>query len=213
MPAAVLISQTDPPPGREEEFERWYEDQHVPGRLELSGMTAATRARAVQGGPAHVAIYHASGPDVFRSDEYRRLKSEPSALTADMLRSVAAFTRFVGTEIADSGHCDLPRYLYLVTCAVPPAAQAGFDEWYAEDHVPRLLRNPGWRRCRRYAIDDSEPAGVTRAALHEIDSVAVLDSPERADARASRWRARLAAEPWFATMRYAVYERIADRVA
>jgi hypothetical protein len=61
---------------------------------------------------------------------------------------------------------------------------------------------------RRYApVGSGAPDDVTRIAVHELADLEALDSPERAAARASDWRARLAEQSWFGSASYAVYER------
>lgn len=209
---AALISQMDPPPGEREEFERWYAEEHIPLRMRVKGFTGAVRGWAVQGEPSHLAVYWMDDLAALESSDYRRLKDQPSDLTRHMLETVAAFTRWTGSELSDTGPAEPGAFLYLVTFDVPADAQAEFDDWYERDHVPLLMRSDDWLRVRRYALTSGEPAGVTRAAIHELRSPAALDSPERAEARASDWRARLAKEPWFGSARYAVYERHQDFV-
>ncbi len=206
----VLISQMEPPPGERDEFDAWYADEHVPLRMALPGFTGAVRAWAPEGEPRHLVVYHLSSPTALESPEYLDVKENPSELTAHMLGHVGGFTRYIAEEIGDTGDAPPGRYLYLVTFDVPAAAEAEFDAWYESDHVPTLIRCEHWLRIRRYAVGDSIPAGVTRAALHELSDLAALESPERAEARASDWRRRLADEPWFSTARYAVYERYQD---
>lgn len=208
--AAALISQMDPPLGEDREFDAWYAEEHVPLRMEVPGFVSALRARAVQGEPSHLVIYYLESTDVLSSPEYREVKENPSELTSHMLGSVAAFTRFTGDLISDTGDAGPGRYLYLVTFGVPGDFQEEFDAWYERDHLPRLMRNPSWLRCRRYAITDSEPLGVTRAAVHELADPSALSSPEREAARGTPWRARLSRNDWFSSARYAVYERFQD---
>lgn len=209
MPAA-LISQMDPPPGEEREFDAWYADEHIPLRMAVPGFRSAVRGWAVQGEPSHLVVYHLDDLGVLGGDAYGEVKERPSDLTRHMLAEVAAFTRFLGEEISDTGEAPPGRYLYLVTFAVPQSEQDEFDAWYEQDHVPLLMECSAWLRCRRYAIGSAEPADVTRAAVHELADLSALDSPERARARSTEWRARLADRPYFASSRYAVYERASD---
>lgn len=196
----------DPPPGERPEFDRWYREEHIPLRMDLDGFRGAVRGWAVQGEPSHLVVYYTDDLKAFETPEYEQVKRNPSSRTRHMLDHVAAFTRFVGLEISDSGAAETGRYIYLVTFAVPDEHQAEFDAWYEQDHVPLLLRNEHWLRCRRYAVVDAEPPGVTRAAVHELADLAALDSRERKDARSSEWRARLAQNDYFSSARYAAYE-------
>lgn len=210
---AALISQMDPPPGEDSEFDRWYAEEHVPLRMGVPGFLSALRGRAVQGEPSHLVIYYMESRPVLSSSEYQKVKNNPSSRTSHMLDNVAAFTRYTGDTISDTGDAEAGRYIYLVTFSVPEDFQVEFDAWYERDHLPHLMRNPAWLRCRRYAISDSEPSGVTRAAVHELSDLSALDSSERETARNTAWRERLSHNNWFSSSSYAVYERFQDFVA
>lgn len=210
---AALISQMDPPPGEREEFEAWYAEEHVPLRMALPGFRGAVRGWAVQGEPSHLVVYWMDELGVLDTPEYREVKGRPSELTRHMLENVAAFTRWLGSEVSDTGPAEPGRFLYLVTFDVPADGQEAFDDWYEREHVPMLMQSADWLRVRRYAISDGEPAGVTRVALHELASLDALSSPEREAARSTDWRARLAQNDWFGSVRYSVYERHQDFAA
>lgn len=207
---AALISQMDPPPGEDREFDAWYAEEHVPLRMKVPGFRSAIRGRAVQGSPSHLVVYYIESRETLASPEYQDVKNKPSPLTKHMLDNVAAFTRYIGDLVSDTGEAEPGRYFYLVTFDVPEDFQEEFDAWYERDHLPHLMRNPAWVKCRRYAVVDSDPAGVTRAAVHELADLSALDSPEREAARATPWRARLSRNDWFSSARYAVYERFQD---
>ena len=55
-----------------------------------------------------------------------------------------------------------------MTFEVPEDFLVEFDAWYKKEHLPLLMSSPALIRCRRYSVVDSEPGGVTRAALHEL---------------------------------------------
>lgn len=207
---AALISQMDPPPGEESEFDAWYAEEHVPLRMRVPGFLSAVRGYAVQGEPSHLVVYYLESRDILSTPEYEDVRNNPSSRTTHMLDNVAAFTRYIGDEISDTGAASSGRYLYLVTFGVPEDFQEEFDAWYERDHLPHLMSNEAWIRCRRYNIVESDPVGVTRAAVHELTDLSALDSPEREQARATPWRARLSQNDWFSSSRYAVYQRFQD---
>jgi len=62
-----------PEPGYEEQFNRWYEEEHIPELLECPGFNSARRYRAVEGDPQYIAIYEIESMDAFKSTEYQRL--------------------------------------------------------------------------------------------------------------------------------------------
>jgi hypothetical protein len=124
-----------------------------------------------------------------------------------LLATTSAAETFVGVEIGDTGPCEPGEYVFLVTFDVPRDDQGDFDSWYESEHVPRLMQVPGWLRCRRYAVAD-HGTNPTRVALHELASLAALDSPLRAAAAASERRRELAERPWFATGRFDTFRRV-----
>jgi hypothetical protein len=205
--SAVLISQMDPPPGENSEFDAWYAEEYMPLLTAVPGFLSAARGWAVQGEPSRLVVYFLDSRDALANPEYQKVKNNPSPLTKHMLNRVPALTRYLADNISDTGTVEPGKYLYLVTFEVPEDFLVEFDAWYEKEHLPLLMSSPAWTRCRRYDVVDSEPGGVTRAAVHELADLSALDSPERARARATPWRTRLTRNSWFSSARYAVYER------
>lgn len=76
------------------------------------------------------------------------------------------------------------RFLLMVRTDVEGAWEERFNEWYTRDHVPTLMKVPGFRWGRRYRLvegDPTEPAppGVQRyLAVYGIDHPDVLRTTE-----------------------------------
>lgn len=120
--------------------------------------------------------------------------------------------RYMCREISDSGPTpEQHEVLMIVAFNVPPERVTEIEEWYEGEHIPLLLRAPGWYRARRYHVvrQDGTPTW-THLALHELRDVAVLATSERAYARSTPWRARLEKESWFAAAGRFVYQRLDD---
>jgi hypothetical protein len=145
-------------------------------------------------GPSVLGIYFSSAPADSRD-------------AVGLLATTSAAETFVGVEIGDTGPSGPGEYVFLVTFHVPRDDQGDFDSWYESEHVPRLMKVPGWLRCRRYAVAD-HGTSPTRVALHDLASLAALDSPLRAAATATEWRRELAERPWFATGRFDTFRRL-----
>jgi hypothetical protein len=112
-------------------------------------------------------------------------------------RSGAGDVVFEGSQILDRqgpGSIRAPL-LYLVAFPVPATDMEEFDRWYATEHLDLLSRHPAWRRCQLFAGNGE--GGVTRLAAHEWLDRSPQGSREQAAARATPWRAALAARPWF----------------
>lgn len=213
---AVLFSEMTPAPEWEGEFNAWYDDEHIPLRMEVPGFIGAQRYKA-DGRPGYLAVYDMTEESVLASDAYGKVKNHPSDVTARMLRDVTGFTRYIGRlsgwamqdGVTEAEMLEAP-VLYSVMFNVPVDRRAEFDDWYEQDHVPILLKADGWLGCRRYRLSISDPVPYTHLAIHHLAHTDALQSPFRAEARATEWRARLAAEDWFKGQ-YDVFNRHGDR--
>lgn len=72
-PQGLLLFMTDIDPALEDEFHRWYEEEHVPERMAIPGFITARRFRALEGGPKYLALYDLDSPDVLQSAPYRHI--------------------------------------------------------------------------------------------------------------------------------------------
>jgi hypothetical protein len=208
----ILFSEMTPPAEMEDRFNAWYDEHHIPIRMETKGFLSAQRYR-MGNERNYLAIYEMVDADVLRSDAYKAIKGNPSTLTKEMLGAVSGFTRYLGTQISERANqenfIDAP-VIYPVFFDVPKDRQAEFDAWNEEDHLPILMEDPRWLGVRRFDIYDGEPNTFTRLALHYLSDRAVLESDARTRARATPWRAKLASEPWFKG-HYLVFDRLGNR--
>jgi hypothetical protein len=68
----LLSFAADIDPALEDDFNRWYEDEHLAERLAIPGFLTATRYRCLGGGPKYLALYEVTNSAVFTSEEYLR---------------------------------------------------------------------------------------------------------------------------------------------
>lgn len=203
--SAILFSEMTPPAGQASRFHAWYDDEHIPLRMEVPGFLSAQRYRdTAEGAEGYLAVYELTDPAVMRSPAYAQVKGEPSATTREMLSSVGGFTRYIAAETSVRRRPDVTGaealgapVLYAVWFEVPDDALEEFDAWYDLDHVPALMKCKDWWMVRRFRVIDGEPTRANRLALHYLADPGALNSPERAAARATPWRERLAQRPWF----------------
>lgn len=199
---SILFSEMTPEAGWLEAFNNWYDDHHIPVRMEVPGFTGAQRYQSVSD-PSYLAVYDMVSTDVLKSEAYLEVKENPSDLTRKMLSSVSGFTRYIGTLISsqDNPQLDIDPQdapvLYAVFFNVPEASHDEFNDWYMNDHVPILLENKDWLGVHRFGLSDAHPEVFSHLALHYLADENVLQSDERAAARTTKWRDRLAKQAWF----------------
>lgn len=61
----VILVSMDVDPQREDEFNAWYNTEHIPHFSTVPGVIAARRFRALRGAPAYVALYHVEDTNVY----------------------------------------------------------------------------------------------------------------------------------------------------
>jgi hypothetical protein len=208
--AVILFSEMTPDPTWEDEFNDWYDQEHIPLRMAVPGFSSAQRYRIPE--TQHYAVvYEMDSPTVLSSEAYARVKNHPSERTARMLREVSGFTRYTCQEIGVQGASAMDAaHLYAVFFEVPANREGDFNDWYDQDHTPTLLQCPDWLMVRRFRILSGDPGKWTHLALHYLAGRGALQSPERERARSSEWRAKLAAEQWFRP-HYLVFDRFGPR--
>ena len=70
---ALLMAIMEPPAGREDEFNDWYDLEHLPMMAAVPGIETATRFVAVDGWPRYLAVYDLADFAVLRGQAYRAL--------------------------------------------------------------------------------------------------------------------------------------------
>ena len=71
----IMLVTVDIPPEREDAWNAWYNDEHVPDILRCPGFHGVRRFRSVQGnGTRYVTIYDVESPEVRLSAEFTRVK-------------------------------------------------------------------------------------------------------------------------------------------
>ena len=73
MANGLLLFMTDIDPAHEDEFNRWYEEEHLGERMAIPGFLSARRFAAIEGTPKYLAIYDLESPDVLHSAPYRHI--------------------------------------------------------------------------------------------------------------------------------------------
>ena len=108
------------------------------------------------------------------------------------------------------------RYVFVVSMDVDPDKEALFNEVYDTEHVPLISKVPGvrsasrlqgeaftWQMAGKVATKPHE--GPRYTAIYEIDSPAVLMSPEWAKAaEAGRWPNEV--RPFTKNRHHAIYK-------
>lgn len=93
LPRGTLAIWTDVEPGHEDDFNRWYDREHMQERVAIPGFRYARRFKCVEGLPRrYLALYTTSDIGVFATEAYRHAFANQSEW------SRRNFARMIGTQ-------------------------------------------------------------------------------------------------------------------
>lgn len=123
----LLLTLTEPPPGMEEEFNAWYDEEHLPERLAIPGFRSARRwvADLAPGEGKYLATYELDCADVLTSPQYLSYFEKPTPWTRRCLGKAVVFKRWACEQVEPGTADPHPAAkALLVNTVVPRALQA-----------------------------------------------------------------------------------------
>lgn len=216
----LLMVYADIPAEYEAEFNRWYNEEHIPERLALPGVFNAARYEAVRGGPKYLACYELDTPEAYFSPPWQYCLANPTPWTERMSphkigsRFVRNIYRMIYPSVLSDeiAQADMAPALLVGRMEVPSHLDATFNSAYNNERLPLYRSIPGYIRARRFTAIQREPADEPQyITVHECDRPEVADSPEWEAVRKAHtpvWSEQLQAHMRFAQGSPGVYRRI-----
>ncbi|KAI0634623.1 hypothetical protein C8Q77DRAFT_1113577 [Trametes polyzona] len=188
-----------------EEFNDWYDNEHVPLRLAVPGFKSWSRWIAVDGQhPAYATIYDLASPSVVTGAPYANLENTPSEREKSILSRISLLdyrtyerdTPFIPPKGGEAFDPTAPGpFACIVEVDVKPEGAEDFEKWYLEEHIPLLTQVPGWIRSRRFGLVDSGAVGADARnakpakylAIHDMEDPAALQGEEFRAALDTEW--------------------------
>ncbi len=152
MNRGLLLTMTEPPARLEEEFNAWYDDEHMAERLAVPGFRSARRwvADAKPGEGKYLATYELVSLGVLTSAVYLARLNNPTPWSKRSLKNCVVFRRWA-CEQTHPGNADPdPRATALLFCA---------------GQVPYEKKIDGALQARRFVDPTGKPCHVTLAEL------------------------------------------------
>jgi hypothetical protein len=153
----LLLTLTEPPAHMEEEFNAWYDTEHLPERLSIPGFRSARRwvADCRPGEGKYLATYELDSPEVLVSPAYLAFFKKPTPWTKRCLDKTVVFKRWA-CEQTRPGNAD-------------PHAQAKAVVPFFEEQAPSI---PAALQVRSFLASAGESRYI---AIYELaDANAVL---------------------------------------
>ncbi|MDE0823039.1 MAG: hypothetical protein OSB07_03580 [Dehalococcoidia bacterium] len=179
---ALMMVGADISTDKEEEFNRWYNEEHLKDLLAVPGILDGARYEATKSGPKHMAVYELENVDVINTDAMKALRPftergqrmAPSIIGSNYINMVLEmiYPDLLTDEIANSG---MAPALQIGRMDVPDADQDDWNKWYSGVYVPNYEKCPGVIRGRRWKCVRGEPR---YAVVYEFENENVSETEE-----------------------------------
>lgn len=165
----LLMVWADVPGDKEDDFNRWYNEEHLPERMAIPGFLGGARYEAVKGGPKHLACYELESAAVLDTPAYKKVQANPTewtkrigpqAIGTPFIRNVYAMIH-PGAVTPAVAAAPMAPALQIGRMDVPAAVDRDFNEWYNTIYVPNYEKVPGVIRGRRYRAVEGAPTYLT----------------------------------------------------
>lgn len=209
MPGILFVYSEPGSAVSDEEFNDWYDNEHVPLRLPIPGFNSWSRWVAADGErPTYGALYDLSSTAVISEPPYASLASTRSEREAAIIPRLALLDRRTYTLVepvhppkaGDAYDVRKPGpYASIVEIEVKPDAEDEFNKWYEEEHIPMLAKVPGWVRSRRFVLEFAGATGSEAKegqppkymAIHEWEVPAAFETTEFKEATSTPWMEKI----------------------
>ena len=131
----LLMVYSDVAAENDEEYNRWYNEEHIPERLSIPGVLNAARYEAVQGGPKYLACYELESANTWYSDAWQKWLNDPTEWSKRMSPSVIGtayirnlYTRIYPDSLSDeTARSDMAPVLLVGRMSVPSEIDQKFS--------------------------------------------------------------------------------------
>ena len=184
--SGLMLVFVDVPSEREEEFNEWYNTEHLQELMSVPGILNCARYEAVKSGPKHLAVYEFENAQVIDTDAFKNRpitpwaqKVGPRAIATTRINNVYEMIHpaSVSDIIANS---EMAPALQIGRMGVSSENEKEWNDWYSTVYVPNYETVPGVIRGRRWKAYRGEP---DYAVMYEFENEFVSETKEWEDVR------------------------------
>lgn len=196
----LLMVMSEPPAALEEEFNAWYDLEHIPERAAIEGFQLSRRWIATDPTAApgrYLATYELASREVLDSPAYLAHAYENMSVWGKRIAARLALVRRWMARETGRAHAGMrapdPAQVGALFVSIGDIAhghEAEFNRWYDTEHVPLIERIPGVLRARRWFDANGQPRYV---ALYELAGPEVREHPGWKEAAGTAWTAKIRA--------------------
>ena len=187
--SGLFLVWSEVPADKDENFNRWYNDEHLADLVAIPGVLNAARYEAVSGSPKYLAAYELTNPEVRDTPEYEEHLIKPSEWSNRVnLQGIATrliqnnYRQIHPTEVsAEVAGSDMAPVLQIGRMSIPEDQEDEFNRFYNTIYAPNYEKVQGCIRFRRYALHEGH--GPKYSVVYEFEHEKVSQSPEWLAAR------------------------------
>ena len=166
-------------PKYDEEFNAWYNTEHLPELLAVPGILDAARYVATKGGPKYLAAYELESVDVMQTPAFKNRPRTPWGQRVSPTAIGKNRTRIVGQQIFPGGlekpDRGMAPALQIGRMSVPDSADTEWNAWYNGEYIPGYRKVQGVIYARRFRVVEGEARYTT---VYEFEHDKVSESAE-----------------------------------
>ena len=177
----LMMVWADIPADKEDDFNRWYQEEHLQELLSVPGVLNAARYEATSSGPKHLACYELESADVVNTEAFKSRpltewgsRAQPRIIGTNFINNTYEMIHPIALtpEIAGSG---MAAALQIGRMDVGPENEEEWNRWYSGIYVPNYEKVPGVIRGRRWKATLGSPS---YAVVYEFENENVSSTPE-----------------------------------
>ena len=177
----LMMVWVDVPSEHEDEFNHWYNEEHLPELLAVPGVLNAARYEAVMSGPKHLACYELQTPSVVDTDAFTSRKPTewaqkigPRVIGSNLINNVYEMIHPANLSTDISGS-DMAQALQIGRMDIAPENSDEWNKWYSGVYVPNYEKVPGCIRGRRWKAVKGQ---TNYSVVYEFEHSKVSESSE-----------------------------------
>ena len=195
------------PVGGERDLDNYINRELFASLLAIPSATRVMLLRLIRGnGPSQVVIWETERWEASVTRAYDvAIGSDSASASALAGRPRAVYqgtARFRQTQVVK----DRCKFLLLVQMDIPLEHENEFNNWYDSEHIPMLLKIPGWMSAVRYVLINGEvPKYLT---IYELEGPGAVDRTEHEMTHRTEWYRRV--RPHFENFSSLLYEQLSE---
>lgn len=208
-PGLLYVSARFTNPGLSDEaFNKWYDGEHIPQVLTLSGVRAVVRYVKMDSGDdtPYLALWSVHDTAWLHSEEMFAMQDStksdllPEGNALKCVDFGARFYEHIQTYELPGAKSDPAAYAFLVAMEPGPGSDQDFNDWFQRQHLDMLSMCNGYVRTILFKLeqeqprtDPSKPSTVPPSylAVHEFETLDSMDHKQFQRTQETEWAKRI----------------------